>query len=436
MNDLISTFSIWSPGAFVMTLLVFGSGFFSGSETALFYLSREELRRLQSGSTAARQAARLMRDPDRLLTVVLFWNLVINLTYFAVSLVTAKRLVDAGHTGIAGGMSLVSLVGMILFGEVLPKSLAVIFRRTIAIWASWPLALAIRILNPILPILGATTRALQRALFPHLKVEPYLEIEDIERAIDSSEVGVELIHLEQKILGRILELAEMRSEELMRPRGTYPVFRSPVTVQNLAVFDEDFPYLILADGESETLTGAIPLAELSRRPDGDLEKLAEKLDYVPWCGKVSEVLSILRTNIHSVAAVVNEYGECIGIITEDDIVDTLLNPESSRGRRILDRDPVHALDHGRYLADGLTTLRYLAQRIGVDFEVRDDGLLTIAGLMHDRLERFPEVGDECLWEGYLLRVTFAGEPGDALQVEVMPAKTSASEDRTEPDERG
>ena len=421
MNDLITTFSIWSPGAFVMALLIIGSGFFSGSETALFYLSRDELRRLQTGSAAARQAARLMHDPDRLLTVVLFWNLIINLTYFAVSLVTAKKLVDTGHSALAGGLSLAALLGIILFGEVLPKSLAVIFRRPVAVWASWPLALAVRILNPILPMLGATTRGLRRAMFPHLMTEPYLEIDDIERAIDTSEVGVELIHLEQKILGRILELNGMRTEELMRPRGTYPVFHPPLKANDLAHFDKDFPYLILADPQSETLTGAIPLAELSTVPSTQFESLAEKMIYVPWCGKVSDVLSKLRTSILSVAAVVNEYGECIGVITEDDITDTLLNPESSRGRRILDRDPVHAMGNGHYIAAGLTTLRYLSQRIGRDFEVGDDGLLTIAGLMHDRLERFPVVGDECLWEGYLIRVTTAGEPGEALQVEIMPA---------------
>ncbi|MBT5018055.1 MAG: DUF21 domain-containing protein, partial [Planctomicrobium sp.] len=61
MNELFVTFPIWIVGALVMSVLILASGFFSGSETALFYLSREELRRLQAGGAGAKLAARLMR---------------------------------------------------------------------------------------------------------------------------------------------------------------------------------------------------------------------------------------------------------------------------------------------------------------------------------------------------------------------------------------
>ena len=402
-----------------MGLLIVGSGFFSGSETALFYLSREELRRLQTGGPSARLAASLMRDPDRLLTVVLFWNLVINLSYFAISLVTAQHLIEAGHSTLAGGLSFAALFGIILFGEVIPKSVAVIFRRRIAILASWPLAVAVRIISPILPTLGATTRGLKRAMFPNLKAEPYFEIDDIERAIDSSEVGTEIVQLEQRILSRIVDLTEMKAEELMRPRGTYPVLSPPIDLQDLVGLGQDFPYLLVGDGETESLNGAIPLDEMSSFPKANLEASAEAVVYVPWCGKVSEALSKMRTELVSIAVVLNEYGESIGVITEDDVVDTLLNPESSRAKRLLDREPVRKLKDGRFLADGLTTLRYLSQRVGLDFEPRDDGLLTIAALMHDQLERFPSVGDQCNWEGLHFRVTKAGEPGESIQVEVI-----------------
>ena len=431
MNDLISTFAIWSPGALAMVLLIIGSGFFSGSETALFYLSRDELRRFQTGGPSARLAASLMRDPDRLLTVVLFWNLMINLSYFAVSLVTAKRLVDEGYPAIAGGISLGALFGIILFGEVIPKSVAVIFRRRIAISASWPLAIAVRILSPILPMLSVTTRGLKRAMFPNLKAEPYFEINDIERAIDSSEVGTEIIQLEQKILGRIVELTEMKAEELMRPRGTYPVLQPPIELKELVGLTQEFPYLLISEGESESLVGAIPLAEMSAFPKTNLESSAEAVVYIPWCGKVSEALSKMRMELVSVAVVLNEYGESIGIITEDDAIDTLLNPESSRAKRLLDREPVRELKDGRILADGLTTLRYLSQRVGFEYEPRDDGLLTIAALMHDRLARFPIVGDECDWEGFRFRVTKAGEPGESIQVEVVQTEETMDSESNE-----
>lgn len=418
MNELLETLPIWIYGAGLMSLMIMGSGFFSGSETALFYLSREEVRRLQAGGAGARLAASLMRDPDRLLTVVLFWNLLINLSYFAVSLVTAKRLVDAGAPTSAGLLSFFSLVAMILFGEVAPKSFAVIFRRQIAVLASWPLAIAARILDPVLPLLGTTTRGLQRAMWPGLKAEPYLELDDIEKAIDSSGLENELILLEQKILGRILHLSEMAAEELMRPRGSYEVYLSPVTTENIQA-EYGNSYLFLGDDDTDVVTKAIPLSEISYLPENQIETLAEPVTYVPWCATVAETLASLRSNILNVAAVVNEYGETIGVITESDILDTLFNPESSRGRRLLDRDPVRELPDGRIVADGLTTLRYLAQFLDVDYEPDEEGLHTIVALMHDVLERFPSVGDRTTWENYIFQVIQSGEPGDPIQVELL-----------------
>lgn len=419
MNELLATFPIWIFGTLTMCGLILASGFFSGSETALFYLSREELRRLQAGSAGAKLAARLMRNPDRLLTVVLFWNLLINLTYFAVSLVTAKRLVDAGAPTTAGLLSFLSLLGMILFGEVAPKSLAVIFRRSIAVWASWPLAVAVRILEPILPLLGATTRGLQRAMWPELKPEPYLQLDDIEKAIESSELGNELIQLEQKILGRILHLSEMTAEEIMRPRGSYEVFLPPVSYAQFRAQSAVSNYFFLGDDNQDVVTRAIPLAEVSSLPDQKLESLSEPVTYVPWCSTVAETLSKLRTHLINVAAVVNEYGETIGVITEDDILDTLFNPDSSRARRLLDRDPIRELKNGQIIAEGVTTLRYLSQWLDIDYEPDEDGLHTIVALMHDDLERFPAVGDESMWEGYRFRVVNSGRPGEPIQVEVV-----------------
>ena len=132
-----------------MLCLVLASGFFSASETALFYLSHDELRGLRASRPREHMAAALLSNPDRLLTAILFWNLLINLTYFSSSLVVAHRLGEKAGYGAAGGFSLLSLFAIILFGEVLPKSVAVVYCRRLALTVSWPLSLAVRILDPI-----------------------------------------------------------------------------------------------------------------------------------------------------------------------------------------------------------------------------------------------------------------------------------------------
>ena len=424
MSELIETAPLWVPGTLLMACLILASGLFSGSETALFYLSRDDLRRMLNGTAGERMAASLMRNPDRLLTVVLFWNLLINLAYFAVSIVVAKRLVDSGHSALAGLISVGGLVSIILFGEVAPKSLAVVFRKQIAVWASWPLAIAVRVLEPVLPFLNMTTQGLLRGLWPRLEAEPYLEVDDIERAVEYSELGVELIHVEQQMLRRILDLSDMKAEELMRPRGSFPTLSIPVSLADLQALDPLPDYLLMTDPHDETVRKALAIKDLTALPETNIEKSAEDVVFIPWCGSASDALSQLRHRVMEVACVVNEYGETVGILTEDDLVDTIFNPTSSRTRRVVGRDPIEKTKSG-WKAAGLTTLRYLGERLGCEYEPGNDGLLTIAALLHEELERFPVIGDQCVWQGFRLTVTHAGERGESIQVLVEPISNSA-----------
>ena len=116
MIAFIDSVAIWFPGSLALFALICASGFFSGSETAIFYLSRGELRQFSKGKPSEQIVAALAADADRLLTAVLFWNLLINLSYFAVAGVIAKKLADAGMTAGAGFFTVGSLLAIILFG--------------------------------------------------------------------------------------------------------------------------------------------------------------------------------------------------------------------------------------------------------------------------------------------------------------------------------
>src|SRR5690606_21059206 len=173
----------------------------------------------------------------------------------------------SGHPSLAATLSVAGFFLLILFGEVAPKSLAVAFRRQLSIFASRPLAVAGRILDPVLPFFAATTGALRRMLWPQLKLEPYLELDDIERAVETSELGVEILQLEQQILGRILELSDMTAEELMRPRGTYHVWQPPVHLSDLKARGT-IPEIMLFSGEDrDSVTHALLLYDLNALPE-------------------------------------------------------------------------------------------------------------------------------------------------------------------------
>src|SRR5271169_2761244 len=100
-----------------MAVLLLCSAFFSASEAALFSLRRAQRRELSKGSGAQQIIARLLDDPDRLLTAVLFWNLIINLSFFTIGSIVSLRTQQAGHATAAGAFAVGSLVTIIIFGE-------------------------------------------------------------------------------------------------------------------------------------------------------------------------------------------------------------------------------------------------------------------------------------------------------------------------------
>ena len=396
MIALIDTVAIWFPGSLALLALIFASGFFSGSE----------LRQFSKGKPSEQIVAALAADADRLLTAVLFWNLLINLSYFAVAGVIARRLADQGMTAAAGVFTVGSLLAIILFGEVLPKSLSIVFRKKIAIMVSWPLAVSVRLLDPVIPLLQNISRLMRRTFWPHIQKESYLHSEDLERAVDASGSSEEVIRHERQILHNILDLSEILVEEAMRPRGTYLTFNMPVQLEDLTRITPNTDYIILRkrDTETDEIERIISLTELSSFSEKMLNQKSKRVIHVPWCANLSDVYSRFQAEDCHFASVVDEYGETIGIVSHDDIIDTLLSPEPSRAKRILRREPVREVAPGVYHVEGITTLRYLCRKLQQEYEIADDGLLTVAGMFHEKLEHLPEVGDVCDWLGFELEV--------------------------------
>ena len=404
MSVFFSTPDLFIPLSVMVCLLV-GSGFFSSSETALFFLAHEELQAFQrSGRSSELRVVALLSNPDRLLTAVLFWNLAINLAFFTCGIVVAQRLITLNHPAIAGVFGFVSLGTMIVCGEVIPKTVAVLFRRSLALLISLPLALAVRLFDPMAPAFQSVTRSLRRMFWPSVKREPYLEPDDLEQAIDNSAGRKFVLGQERRVLHNILDLSEIPVEEVMHPRGTYLSLRPPISLQDLTRSESGVDWLVVLNEQGEDVEGVVQLNEFAAFTKENLADAAEPVIHVPWCATVAYVLHQMEKQDCSGASVVNEFGEDIGLVWYDDIVDTILAPDPSRARRVLKREPVVETGDGRFEVDAITSLRYLCRRLKITFVNEADGQVTVAGLFHEQLERIPAVGDSFAWRGFQFEV--------------------------------
>jgi len=418
------------PHLFAMAALMVASGFFSCSEAALFYLSRDDRQRMATGTAGERAASLLLDRPDRLLTSILFWNLVINMAYFALASVITLGLERTGATRQATGLTLGALMAIIVFSEMLPKNFGVLWSRPLAALLGLPLSIATRLLDPLLPTLERASELCRRLLAPQFESEPYMELDDLERAIAISGSDPALVEQEQNILSRVVALSDTRVEEVMRPRRQYLAFAPPVTSDQLNGQTTPSGYLLVTERDSEEITTALPMEEAALLPPGErLDKHAGPVIVVPWCATAARTLTELGRRDCRVAAVLNELGETIGIVTVEDLMAQVLQPNPAP-RHPHDRPGrLDELGQGVWQATGRTTLRRIAKQLGIEFPTTR--AITVTGLLQEQLQRMPTTGDTIQWADHEWRAVDDSEESGLL-VEFRAATTDSEPKPGEP----
>jgi len=358
----------------------------------------------------------LLDQPNRLLTAILFWNLLINIVYFALASTIGIQLEKQDRRTEAGLVAIISLLAIILLSEMIPKTIGVMLPRRVASLISLPLAISVRLFDPVAPTFSAINRALRRLLFPGFRVEPYLEISDLEKAITVSTTDEELAAQERTTLQNIVLLADLRAEELMRPRTQYQSFHPPVSLVDLGGELTRSGYLLVTELDSDEITGAIALKHMPTIPRQHLENFAQPVVYVPWCASAATVFDKLCVHECEVAAIINELGETIGIVTLEDLLQTVFEDEASRSSRLLETTPIHRLGENLWRVTGMTSLRRLGRKFNMALPVCKS--ITVAGIVQEVLGRLPAEGETVRWHVFRFLVIEADQLGQ-LTVEMQ-----------------
>jgi CBS domain containing-hemolysin-like protein len=405
------------PWLITMVVLMACSGFFSASEAALFYIQALDRRHLKNGTLAEQAAAALLSNPDRLLSAVLFWNLVINIAYFSIASICAIRIEESTNLGQGSAISFaaISLLSIIFFSEMLPKSVAVLKPRELATLVSMPLTFAVRVVDPLIPLLRSVNLISRRLIWPGFKTEPFMEVSDLERAIEHSGKDATVIKQEQAVLKNVVQLSTIRVEEWMRPRTQFVSFTPPVKLADLKGEIPASGYLLVTEPDSREIEKAIRLDNQYHLDQDNLERFAEPVLYLPWCATVADALEKMSHRDHEVTVVVNEFGDTIGVLTIEDILETVFVYSPSRSERLLDLPPLEKISEDTWRVAGIMSLRQLARRLEV--VIPETVSVTVGGVIQESMQRLAETGDQCEWGPFAFLVVEAKDRG-VLQVEI------------------
>jgi putative hemolysin len=396
----------WSPTTIVIVLamipLLIISAFFSGSETALFSLSVSDRTRLsRNGSVGARSALTLIGDQRMLLLTILLGNMTANVLYFVLGSVILIGIDGAwAHVGFA----LVTLLAIVLFGEVFPKLIAARHRCRFAMTIS-----------PALLIIHTTILPLRAAL-EFLILAPLRRLVGARRPplpLTHDELGALLTHSaaegvidarEHQVLDEVLELSSIPVREVMTPRTRMiSVKKSAARNEVRAVVQETrLRRLPVHDGDLDTIVGILDTKSFLLEPDEDVtagDRMRPPM-FVPHLATLDQLLEDFRRRGTSLAIAVDEYGGTAGIVAMEDVVEELVGDITEDTSHEI-AAPVEMSD-GSWQVDGLMSVRTWAEALGHTLPATS--AVTLGGWMTSLLGRAAFEGDVITVEHLRLEV--------------------------------
>lgn len=410
----------------IQLILLGLSAFFSASEAALFSLPANYLQKNTPQNGAEKRVHDLLANPNRLLTAILFWNLTINMAFFAVASMIAQKL-STGQNGttLSSIFTAITLVLLITGGELIPKSLGVINPRLFSRLISLPLSTAVRLTDPITPILRFFNETSRRLIWPGLKPENYLEIQDLQRAIMLSTTDSQLVDQEQGVLQNILQLSEIRVDEWMRPKSDFETLPAPVSMRDLISLERKSSHLLVTDPSGNEILGTLSLHSLAWRDVSDLANQQQPPLFIPWCATIAAAWEQFIHEERRIGIIVNEYGEVIGILTIEDILEAAFDLQHRATDRALARPEIQPITDYQWHVTGMTSLRRLERAIGA--KLPDSRSLTVAGVLQDQLHRLAMPGDQCTWGWAHLEVIQSPRRGEMLVRLTLPKDQETQE---------
>jgi magnesium and cobalt exporter, CNNM family len=375
----------------VMLVLLVGSAFFSGSETAFFNLTRRQIKQLNSSKHRVQKLlARLLKRPGQLLNCLLLGNMTVNVLFFAVSSVLILRVKTQWGVAGATGVAVITFFMLVLFGEILPKSLAYANSHPVAVAATLSAYLCVKLFAPVAFVSRVfILEPVLRLFLGHQRAPKAITLAEFRSLIDFSRRRGFITDDENRLLGEVVELGYLKVRHVMQPRvdmTACEVSISPAQAKEqmqqwhltkMPVYVKDI------DG----VVGFVHLRQLLLKPGIPLDRLVQPVHFVPEQKTVESLLEFFRKTKSDMAVVIDEYGGIAGSVRLEDIAEELFG-----GTEVFNGvEPIKQLGPFEYRLSGDLAIHDWAEVFGIDLD--ETRLSTIGGLVTAVLGKMPRKGD-------------------------------------------
>ncbi|MCH8569205.1 MAG: hemolysin family protein [Balneolales bacterium] len=428
MNELI-----------LIVVLLFFSGFFSGSEIG--YISANRLRlelKSREDTLRGRCLAYFTRNPEAYLSTTLLGNNVVNVAYATVmALVLVQPVTDfwiyafdhiPSEAMLLLTQTVIASVLILIMGEVIPKGIFRVHSDQLVPLVVLPIAATNWILKPFTWFSSVIAQKIVRAINPNADaVEELYHRDDFENIF--REIATDSDHHidedDSEILTNVLEMSNMRVKESMVPRiEVVAIDKNLAMNEVLELFiSSGYSKLPVYEGSIDNIIGVIFAYDLFKRPS-DISSIIRPVKYVPSSQRSADLLSEFRKQNISLAVVIDEYGGTAGLVTSEDLIEEVvgdIQDEYDTEETIMKR-----LNPTTFILSGSVEIEDIEEQFP-EIGLRDDDteFETIAGFIISEIGRIPKPGEKVQIAGLRFTIIKASHS----RIEVVKCELTGSTNR-------
>ena len=387
------------------------SALFSAAETAMTGASRGRMHQLErDGDRAARRVNRLIADQETMIGSVLLGNNLINILASALVTEVLTKAIPGGW-GVAAATALMTVL-VLVFAEVLPKTVAITRPDDVARFLSGPTLVVVRLFGPMvfavqffvrktLGLFGVKIGMEDDVLAAHEEIRGAVEYHHSEGLVESRD---------RRMLGGVLDLAEMDVSQVMVHRTSIEVIDVDLPPRELVaqVLASAHTRLPLYKDDPENIVGLLHakdlLAALATANGGvdalDIPAIAREPWFIPDTTNLKDQLDAFLKRRNHFALVVDEYGALQGLVTLEDILEEIVGEiEDEHDRGV---EGVRPQPDGSVLVDGEAPVRDLNR--AMDWTLPEDQAVTVAGLVIHEAQAIPEPGQTFIFYNHRFQI--------------------------------
>lgn len=400
----------------VLILLLLTSAFFSSSETALATANKIKLRSMaEHGNKSAALAIKITGESDKMLSAILIGNNVANLTASSLATTLTIKVVGNRLVGIATG---ILTIAILIFGEIIPKTLAARNAETIALLFAKPIYLLMTILTPVIFLVNkaAALIFLLLGMDSSTKSEAMTE-EEIRTIVDvGHEEGI-IENEERKMINNVFDFAATVVRDIMIPRIDMTFIDVNLSYEEvIEIFKNDmFTRMPVYEESTDNVIGIINIKDLLLVEDKEKFQIKDYIRqplYTYEYKKVAELMAEMRKTFSNIVIVLDEYGVTAGMLTIEDMLEEIVGDIRDEYDEEEDENLVK-LGKGDYLIEGSMRIDDLNDKIGTQLTSQE--YESIGGLVMEILGKVPKEKDVIEVEGIRISV----EKMDKARIETV-----------------